>query len=50
MQAKLESAVWALEGGLAEVVIALGREADICGRLLAGEQMGTRLSRQLERQ
>lgn len=50
MQAKLESAVWALEGGLAEVVIALGREADICGRLLAGEQLGTRLSRQLERQ
>jgi acetylglutamate kinase len=50
MQAKLESAVWALESGLAEVVIALGREADICGRLLAGEQLGTRLSRQLERQ
>ncbi len=45
MQAKLESAVWALEGGLSEVVIAPGQEADICGRLLlAGNQTGTRIS------
>jgi acetylglutamate kinase len=45
MQAKLESAVWALEGGLAEVVIAPGQEADICTRLLeATETIGTRIS------
>jgi acetylglutamate kinase len=45
MQAKLEAALWALEGGLSEVLIAPGQEADICGRLLAGEPVGTRLSR-----
>lgn len=46
MQAKLESAVWALEGGLSEVVIAPGQEPDICGRLLlAGNQTGTKISR-----
>jgi acetylglutamate kinase len=45
MQAKLESAVWALQGGLTEVVIAPGQEADICGRLLlAGNNIGTRIS------
>ncbi len=44
MQAKLESAVWALEGGLTEVVIAPGQEPDICGRLLGGEATGTRIS------
>jgi acetylglutamate kinase len=45
MQAKLESAVWALEGGLSEVVIAPGQAANICGNLLlAGNQTGTRIS------
>jgi acetylglutamate kinase len=44
MQAKLESAVWALEGGLPEVVVAPGREADICRRLLSGKSIGTRLT------
>jgi acetylglutamate kinase len=46
MQAKLESAVWALEGGLAEVVVAPGQEDDICARLLvAKEAIGTRISK-----
>jgi acetylglutamate kinase len=44
MQAKLEAAMAALHGGLSEVTIALGRESNICGRLLAGEAVGTRLS------
>ena len=44
MQAKLEAGLVALEGGVSEVVIALGRSPDICGRLLAGEAVGTRLS------
>ncbi len=44
MQAKLEAAIWALQGGLSEVVIAPGQEADICGRLLAGQLVGTRLT------
>jgi acetylglutamate kinase len=44
MQAKLESAQSALEGGLNEVTIALGREPDVCLRLLTGEPLGTRLS------
>jgi acetylglutamate kinase len=43
MQAKLESALWALEGGLSEVVIAAGQQPEICSRLLAGERIGTRL-------
>ncbi len=44
MQAKLEAAVKALEGGLGEVDIALGREADVCRRLLSGENIGSRVS------
>ena len=44
MQAKLEAAVWALRGGLAEVVIASGQEPEICSRLLQGENLGTRLT------
>jgi acetylglutamate kinase len=44
MQAKLESAVWALEGGLAEVIVASGQEPEICVRLLAGQALGTRLT------
>ena len=47
MQAKLESAVWALEGGISEVVIAPGQEAGICERLLAGRRIGTRLTANL---
>ncbi len=44
MQAKLESAVWAWQGGLSEVVVAPGQEPDICSRLLAGQRLGTRLT------
>jgi acetylglutamate kinase len=44
MQAKLEAAVWALERGISEVVIASGQEMDICGQLLAGKLLGTRLT------
>jgi acetylglutamate kinase len=44
MQAKLEAAARALEAGIAEVVIAPGRDHAICSRLLAGEPAGTRLS------
>lgn len=43
MQAKLEAALTALAKGLSEVVIAAGREARICNRLLAGELLGTRI-------
>ena len=44
MQAKLEAAVAALSGGIKEVVIAPGQEANICAALLAGETAGTKLS------
>ena len=44
MQAKLEAALTALEAGLGEVSIALGREADVCRRLLSGENIGSRVS------
>jgi acetylglutamate kinase len=44
MQAKLESAVWALEGGLSEVVIAPGQQADVCAQLMAEQAVGTRLA------
>jgi acetylglutamate kinase len=43
MQAKLESALWALEGGLQEVIIASGQTPGICHALLAGEPKGTRI-------
>jgi acetylglutamate kinase len=45
MQAKLEAAVWALQDGLSEVVIASGQEPEACSRLLIGESLGTRLTR-----
>ena len=45
MQAKLEAAHRALEGGVAEVVIAPGTALDIVARLLDGELTGTRLVR-----
>jgi len=41
MQAKLEAAELAINHGVGEVVIAPGREPDICLRLLAGEAIGT---------
>jgi acetylglutamate kinase len=44
MQAKLESAVWALESGLSEVVVAPGQAPNICRDLLAGALCGTRIS------
>lgn len=43
MQAKLEAAAGALASGIEEVVIAPGHETNVCLRLLAGEQIGTRL-------
>ncbi len=43
MQAKLESALVALAGGLREVTIALGREHDVCARVLRGDAVGTRI-------
>ncbi|HTB20549.1 MAG TPA: acetylglutamate kinase [Bryobacteraceae bacterium] len=43
MQAKLESAVQALETGTAEVIIAPGSTPGVVGKLLAGEPIGTRL-------
>jgi acetylglutamate kinase len=42
MQAKLESAQSALEGGTGQVLIAPGAEPDILARLLDGEPIGTR--------
>ncbi len=49
MQAKLEAAVWALQAGLSEVVIASGQESQACSRLLGGENLGTRLSLALDK-
>lgn len=46
MQAKLESAVYALEGGLKEVFIASGQAENICSDLLAGTSRGTRIALQ----
>lgn len=43
MQAKLEAALKALEGGIPEVGIAWGQEDRIAQRLLAGETLGTRM-------
>ncbi len=43
MQAKLQAAQTACENGVGEVSIACGHEANICSRLLDGEQLGTRL-------
>jgi acetylglutamate kinase len=44
MQAKLEASMAALSAGLDEVVIAPGREPEICQRLLGGEAIGTRVA------
>ena len=43
MQAKLNAAGDALLGGIGQVIIAPGALAGACGRLLAGEPIGTRL-------
>lgn len=43
MHAKLDAALLALTGGTSEVVIAAGREASVCQRLLSGEKIGTRI-------
>ncbi len=44
MQAKLAAAASALAGGVEEVIIASGREMDVCQRIFSGEQLGTRLA------
>jgi acetylglutamate kinase len=43
MQAKLNAALAALEGGVAQVRIAPGAAAGVLPRLLAGEEIGTRI-------
>ncbi len=45
MQAKLNAAMAALEGGVEQVRIAPGAAPDVLGRLLAGEELGTRMAR-----
>ncbi len=45
MQAKLDASTHALSRGIAEVVIAPGAASGVVGRLLAGESLGTVLSR-----
>jgi acetylglutamate kinase len=47
MRAKLESAMEALEAGIAEVVIAPGASPGIVAKLLEGDAIGTRLVTQL---
>ncbi len=44
MRAKLESCLDALQARIAQVVIAHGRDVNICQRLLAGEEIGTRMN------
>lgn len=46
MEAKLNAACAALEGGVPQVLIAPGAEAGVIGRLLAGERLGTMLAPQ----
>ena len=43
MQAKLNAAMEALEGGVGSVLIAPGAQAEVIGKILAGERIGTRL-------
>ncbi len=43
MQAKLNAALSALEAGVEQVRIAPGAAADVLGRILAGEELGTRI-------
>jgi len=44
MRAKLEAAIAAIKLGIPQIYIAPGSEVNICGRLLAGEPLGTRIS------
>lgn len=44
MQAKLEASAAALAAGLSEIVIAPGDASAVCRRLLAGEELGTRIA------
>jgi acetylglutamate kinase len=44
MQAKLNAALAALEGGVEQVRIAPGAAEDVLGRILAGEEIGTRMA------
>ncbi|MBV9443712.1 MAG: acetylglutamate kinase [Acidobacteriaceae bacterium] len=48
MRAKLDAALIALDSGLQEVLIASGQEPAVCTRLLAGDELGTRLSLQAQ--
>lgn len=50
MRAKLNAAVAALNSGLDDLVIASGHEPAICRRILRGEPVGTRLSREFAQQ
>ena len=43
MQAKLQAATAALRGGVGQVRIAPGAAAGVLGRILAGEEIGTRM-------
>ena len=45
MQAKLEAAIRALEGGVDEVIVAPGSRPDVIAELLSGAAIGTRLAR-----
>ena len=45
MQAKLESANLALRNGVTDIIIASGRERDVCHRALRDAGVGTRLTR-----
>ena len=44
MQAKLNAALAALDGGVQQVRIAPGAAEDVLGRILAGEEIGTRMA------
>jgi acetylglutamate kinase len=44
MQAKLDAALTALEAGVEQVRIAPGAAEDVLGRMLAGEEIGTRMA------
>jgi acetylglutamate kinase len=43
MQAKLDAALSALESGVGQVRIAPGAAPDVLARLLAGDEVGTRI-------
>ncbi len=45
MRAKLDAALAALENGVEQVRIAAGATEDVLERVLAGDEIGTRLTR-----